>query len=124
MNSQQHPPVRARHRADCKCDCDRQALAAAALLERPELRAATADRDILTMYRLLQRYGFSQRRIAALTGQSQSEISDILKGGRKIRNYDLLLRIADGLGLPRGWMGLAHDTAAHPTGEGDVAWPR
>ena len=114
MNSQQHPSVRARHRADCKCDCDRQALAAAALLERPELRAAVGSHDITALYRLLHRYGFSQRRIAALTGQSQSEISDILKGRRKIRSYDLLLRIAESLGVPRGWMGLAYDT---PDGE-------
>lgn len=109
MNSQQHPLGRARHRADCKCDCDRQALVAAALLERPELRTAVASRDMTALYRLLQRNGFSQRRIAALTGQSQSEISEILKGRRKISSYDLLVRIADGLGVPRGWMGLAYD---------------
>src|SRR5262249_27229648 len=51
-----------------------------------------------------------QRRIASLTGQSQSEISEII-GGRQVMAYDLLTRIADGLGIPRGYMGLAYDTA-------------
>lgn len=49
----------------------------------------------------------SQRRIAALTEQSQREISEIISGKRQVVAYDLLVRIADGLGVPRGWMGLA-----------------
>ncbi|GAA3431702.1 helix-turn-helix domain-containing protein [Kutzneria kofuensis] len=52
----------------------------------------------------------SQRQIAALTGQSQSEVSEILKG-RQVMAYDVLARIADGLGVPRGYMGLAYDEA-------------
>jgi transcriptional regulator with XRE-family HTH domain len=72
------------------------------------MRAALAARDIAMVFRLLQRCGVSQRRIAALTGQSQSEISEIL-GGRQVVSYDVLLRIADGLGVPRGHMGLAYD---------------
>lgn len=86
----------------------------------PEMRAALATRDIATVFRLLQRAGISQRRIAALTGQSQSEISEI-RGGRQVMAYDVLARIADGLGVPRGAMGLAYDhttadfaTASHP----------
>jgi hypothetical protein len=43
-----------------------------------------------------------------LTGQSQPEISDILKG-RQVMAYDLLARIADGLAIPRGLLGLAYD---------------
>ena len=50
----------------------------------------------------------SQRVIASLTGQAQSEVSEIL-GGRRVLSYDLLLRIADGFGIPRGRMGLAFD---------------
>src|SRR5262245_64648866 len=75
-----------------------------------EMRMALAMRDIATVFRLLQRVGVSQRRIAALTGQSQSEISEIL-GGRHVVSYDLLARIADGLGVPRGQLGLAYDDA-------------
>lgn len=74
------------------------------------MRAALAARDISTVYRLLRRVGVSQRQIAAMTGQSQSEVSEILKG-RQVMAYDVLARIADGLGIPRGYMGLAYDEA-------------
>src|SRR5437016_6859179 len=76
----------------------------------PEMKRALADRDISSVYRLLRRVGISQRQIAALTGQSQSEVSEILKG-RQVMAYDVLVRIADGLGVPRGYMGLAYDDA-------------
>jgi transcriptional regulator with XRE-family HTH domain/tetratricopeptide (TPR) repeat protein len=76
----------------------------------PEMKRVLADRDISSVYRLLRRVGISQRHIAALTGQSQSEVSEILKG-RQVMAYDVLARIADGLGIPRGYMGLAYDPA-------------
>jgi transcriptional regulator with XRE-family HTH domain len=82
----------------------------AALWRRADMRAALAARDIAAVFRLLQRVGVSQRRIAALTGQSQSEISEIL-GGRQVVSYDVLTRIADGLGVARGSLGLAYDDA-------------
>jgi transcriptional regulator with XRE-family HTH domain len=85
----------------------------------PEMRAALAARDIAMVYRRLQRVGISQRRIAALTGQSQSEISEIL-GGRRVVAYDVLVRIADGLGIPRAWMGLAQDDSVPLSAAEDV----
>jgi transcriptional regulator with XRE-family HTH domain len=66
------------------------------------------------VYRLLQRFGVAQRRIAALTDQSQSEVSEIIAGRRVVVSFDVLARIAEGLGVPRGWMGLATYS-----GEGD-----
>ena len=81
------------------------------VLQRPDLRAALAERDIARVYRILQKCGISQRRIATLTRQSQSEISEIL-AGRRVTSYEVLVRIADGLGVPRGWMGLAVNTDA------------
>src|ERR1700742_5294348 len=74
------------------------------------MRDALSGRDVSQIYRLLRRKGVSQRQIAALTGQSQSEVSEILKG-RQVMAYDVLARIADGLGIPRGYMGLAYDEA-------------
>ncbi|MGH3772518.1 MAG: transcriptional regulator [Pseudonocardiaceae bacterium] len=76
----------------------------------PEMKRALADRDISSVYRLLRRVGISQRHIAALTGQSQSEVSEILKG-RQVMAYDVLVRISGGLGIPRGYMGLSYDPA-------------
>ena len=58
----------------------------------------------------LHQRGFSQTRIAALTGQNQSEVSAILTHGRQVNAYDVLARIADGLSIPRGLMGLAYTT--------------
>ncbi|MBV8540297.1 MAG: helix-turn-helix transcriptional regulator [Pseudonocardiales bacterium] len=72
-----------------------------------DVRAALAARDIGTLYRLLRRVGVSQRQIAHLTGQSQSEVSEILKG-RQVLNVRVLERIADGLGIPRARMGVSY----------------
>lgn len=75
-----------------------------------EMREALGSRNISDIYKLLRKHGVSQRQIAAATGQSQSEVSEILKG-RQVIAYDVLARIADGLGVPRGYMGLAYDGA-------------
>ncbi len=80
------------------------------LWAQPDMLTALAVQDIAAVYRRVQRAGFSQRHIAALTGQSQSEVSEIL-AGRRVRAYELLVRIADGLGIPRGHLGLAHGDA-------------
>jgi plasmid maintenance system antidote protein VapI len=77
--------------------------------QRKDMRRYLAARDIGSVYRLLQRFGMSQRAIAARTGQSQSEISEIIAGQRRVVSYDVLERIAIGLDVPRGWMGLAYD---------------
>jgi len=73
------------------------------------MRQAIAGREINIVFRILQRYGVPQRRIAAETGLAQSDISCII-AGRQVMAYDVLLRIASGLGIPRGQMGLAYDT--------------
>lgn len=75
---------------------------------RPELRDALHDRDIRAIYRFLTARGFSQTRIGNLTGQSQTEVWEILSRGREVLAYEVFIRIADGLGIPRGLMGLAH----------------
>ena len=75
---------------------------------RPDLQDALAARDIGAVYEHLRGRGFSQTRIAALTGQNQSEVSAILAHGRQVAAYEVLVRIADGLSIPRGLMGLAH----------------
>jgi transcriptional regulator with XRE-family HTH domain len=76
--------------------------------EQPVVRVALARRDIAAVYRALQRAGTSQREIASMTGQSQSEVSEVLSG-RRVLSYDLLERIMRGLGVPRGYMGLAYE---------------
>ena len=78
--------------------------------QRYDVRLVLARRDVGRLFKLLQKTGVSQRRIAALTGQSQSEISEII-GGRQVMAYEVLVRICDGLRIPRGYMGLSYDPA-------------
>jgi transcriptional regulator with XRE-family HTH domain len=76
-------------------------------LDDDEVRAVLAARDIGALYRLMKRLGASQRQIAGLTGQTQSEVCEILSG-RQVLNVRVLERIADGFGIPRAWMGLSY----------------
>lgn len=78
--------------------------------DEPVMRQALAARDVSTVYALLVAAGVPQRVIAEATGQSQSEVSEIL-AGRRVLSYDVLVRIAAGFGIPRGWMGLAYTDA-------------
>jgi len=95
------------------------------LWQRADLRSALACRDLAAVFELLRRVGTSQRAIASLTGLAPSEVYEITRG-RRVMAYDVLCRIADGLGVPRGYLGLAYDpeteafvTAhAHPGGSG------
>jgi transcriptional regulator with XRE-family HTH domain/tetratricopeptide (TPR) repeat protein len=79
-----------------------------AWLDKPAIRRVLAQRDITTLYQVLQEHGFSQHEIARRTGHKQSDVSEIL-AGRRMLAYDVLVRIADGFGIPHGWMGLAYD---------------
>jgi tetratricopeptide (TPR) repeat protein len=75
--------------------------------ESPTMRAALARHDLAHVFRQLSACGYSQRRIGHLTEQSQSEVSDIVTG-RVVMAYPVLVRIADGLRIPRGYMGLGN----------------
>jgi hypothetical protein len=60
-------------------------------LNTPEGLRALATRDIGAVYRLLNAAGVPQRDIAAMTGQSQFEVSEILKG-HTVKGYDVFVR--------------------------------
>nr|MDQ3989895.1 helix-turn-helix transcriptional regulator [Actinomycetota bacterium] len=81
-----------------------------ALYRREDVRRTLAERDIGALYRVLKDEGVTQRQIAELTGQSQSEVSEIL-AGRRVKQVDVLERICDGLGIERGWMRLGSGPA-------------
>ena len=87
------------------------------LLTNPTARRALAHRDITAVFRILHDAGVSQARIARATGQRQSEVFEIISGRRQVQSIALFRGIADGLGVPRGWMGLAYD----PDLEAEVA---
>jgi transcriptional regulator with XRE-family HTH domain len=77
------------------------------LLTGPTARRALFRRDIAEVFRILRDAGVSQVSLARATGQQQSDVSEIISG-RQVQSIALLERIADGLGVPRGWMGLAY----------------
>lgn len=78
-----------------------------ALVTRAGLRALN-ERDVTEIYRMLIAAGVHQRQIAEMVAQSPSEVSEIVSG-RQVMGYDLLVRICEGLDVPRGLMGLAYD---------------
>ncbi|MGH3980008.1 MAG: hypothetical protein ACRDRZ_13585 [Pseudonocardiaceae bacterium] len=92
------------------------------LLTGATARRALAQRNITTVFRILRDAGVSQASIALATGQQQSEVSVIISG-RQVQSVAVLERIADGLGVPRGWMGLAYspDLAPEPAAPQDKA---
>ncbi|MGH3980048.1 MAG: XRE family transcriptional regulator [Pseudonocardiaceae bacterium] len=77
------------------------------LLSTAPARRALARHDVGNVYRLLTEGGVTQARIAELTGQCPSEVSEILAGRQIVEDYDVLVAIATGLGVPRAAMGLA-----------------
>ncbi|CCH29417.1 hypothetical protein ABZ816_41805 [Actinosynnema sp. NPDC047251] len=81
--------------------------------EQPSMREALARREIGDVYRLLAGHGVPLDHIGRATGQNIEEVSATL-AGHPVRDYDRLCRIADGLGIPKGYMGLAHHERAAP----------
>ncbi|MGH3930284.1 MAG: helix-turn-helix domain-containing protein, partial [Pseudonocardiaceae bacterium] len=75
------------------------------LLARPDVRAFLAVHDFGAFYRVLCENGWSQHQIAKATTTQQSQICEIIKG-RQVIDYRVLVRIAEGLGIPRELMGL------------------
>jgi transcriptional regulator with XRE-family HTH domain len=95
----------------------------AELYDREDVRRILAKRDIGGLFRVLKDdAGLTQRQLAELTGMSQSEVSDVLKG-RRVRGYDVLVRVAQGLGVPRERMGLSYGQSSAYGGQSTVASP-
>ncbi|HEU0087297.1 MAG TPA: hypothetical protein VFQ77_06570, partial [Pseudonocardiaceae bacterium] len=74
-----------------------------------ELAPILTGRDIRALYRWLSNAGMAQRRIAALTATTQPQVADIISGRRaRVMVYDVLVRITEGLGIPRERLGLSY----------------
>ena len=69
-----------------------------ALYRRDDVRPVLAERDIAALYLIHKDEGVPQRQIAELTGQSQSEVSDILAGRKSLLANDVALAGAGGGG--------------------------
>lgn len=93
--------------------------------KREEIRRILQERDIAGLLRFAQRYGgASQTRLAAATGIAQGRISEILNGRKRVTSFEVVERIADGLGMPdqaRMLFGLAPLNLAILTGDSTAA---
>jgi transcriptional regulator with XRE-family HTH domain/tetratricopeptide (TPR) repeat protein len=76
------------------------------------LRDVLAGRDMTALFRFLRRRGLSRARIAGLTGLSETRVRQIWQGRQQITSYEVLERLAHGLGIPRGYLGLGYTDAA------------
>ncbi|WP_158088561.1 helix-turn-helix domain-containing protein [Thermoactinospora rubra] len=77
--------------------------------------AALRGRDIGSVFCLVRQYaGMSQTHIGSVTGMSQGKVSAIMSGNQQVTAFEVVERVADGLGMPdaaRMALGLAPRTA-------------
>lgn len=76
------------------------------------LREALARRDMGVVFRFLRSQGWSRTAVAAATGLSESRVREVAQGKQRITSYEVLERVAEGLTIDRGLMGLAYATPA------------
>ena len=89
-----------------------------ASFEGRPISAFLAERDISAVLRFLRTRGFSRARLAALTGLSETRVRQISQGRQRVTSYEVLERIAHGLGVPRSYLGLS-DVPKHGDGSSD-----
>src|SRR5690349_261885 len=71
--------------------------------ERPDVHGAVADRDFGALFRLIAKYaGASQTQLAIAVGMTQSQVSTIMAGSRRVTAIDVAERALDGLEAPDG----------------------
>lgn len=94
---------------------------------RRSVQDALRGRDVAVLLRLIQGHcGVSQARLAAAVGIGQGRLNEIINGRRRITQFEVFERVADGLGMPdeaRVLMGLAPTHAARGvfTGHAEIA---
>ncbi|NUH40783.1 hypothetical protein HUF15_29255 [Streptomyces samsunensis] len=80
-----------------------------ALLASPEWQDACKKRDFTRIFQLVKiKAGIYPSRIATLCGMTPSRVGEIMAGRRGLAHIDVLERVADGLRIPGGMLGLAH----------------
>jgi hypothetical protein len=69
-----------------------------------------AARDVGAVFRFLRSRGWSLTAICAATGLKETRIRAVMNGVQRITSYEVLERVALGLRIPRGAVGLAYTT--------------
>ncbi|UGQ12598.1 hypothetical protein LO772_02990 [Yinghuangia sp. ASG 101] len=90
------------------------------LLRSPDMRAAGAQRDIGAIFRLAHLHtDLSISRLAWLCDMTPSRVSAYAKGRARARDQQVIERVADGLRIPGGMLGLAPRPWERPAGDTD-----
>jgi transcriptional regulator with XRE-family HTH domain len=89
------------------------------------IREILAERDIGTLFGFLRSRGWSRAAIAAATGLAETRVRVVTQGRQQVVSYGVLERIANGLGIPRGYLGLAYtdQPSPAPTVPDSDSWP-
>ena len=83
------------------------------------------ERDITSLFRFLKTHGWSRSAIAAATGLAETRVREICQGKQQVTSYEVLERIARGLRIDRGSLGLAYsDEKAEARACPDLEPPR
>ncbi|MFT9665839.1 hypothetical protein ACMZ5F_02725 [Streptomyces rhizosphaericola] len=81
---------------------------AQAVLDRADLRAALIEHDFAAVFTLIKKWGgLSQNRIASACRLTPGKVCTIISGAQRVTSFDVVCRIADGLRIPGGLLGLA-----------------
>jgi hypothetical protein len=83
------------------------------------MHGALAERDIRAVFQFLHRRGWSWAAIAQATDIGEQRVREIASGKRRVENYDVYVRVAVGLNIPRDYLGVGlrrHAGAGTPAG--------
>src|SRR6516164_2506255 len=70
------------------------------------MRDALAGRDIGAVFRFLHQRGWSWAAIAQATDIGEQRVREVANGKRRVENYDVYVRVAVGLNIPREYLGV------------------
>jgi transcriptional regulator with XRE-family HTH domain len=76
-------------------------------LRDPQLISACKSRDFTALFNIVRRAGIYPSQIARACKMTPSRVGEIISGRRAIEKMDLIERVADGLRIPGGLLGLA-----------------
>lgn len=76
------------------------------------MREVLAERDIKAVFNFLHRRGWSWGAIAQATDIGEQRVREVASGKRRVENYDVYVRVAVGLNIPRDYLGVGLRTAS------------
>ncbi len=79
------------------------------MFEGRSMRQILRQRDMACLFRFLKNHGWSRAAIAAATGLSETRVRQICQGRQQVTSYEVFERVALGLRIDRGLLGLGYD---------------